>query len=247
MRKLMLLFVMLVAMILSSQGQQAVPSTIGLKAPQNNYLPSDNRSIPPGTLVWSQLPDCPNGNFYSSQLDAGNGINFQVADDFIFTTYPGEITAVKWWIGWFNPAEYVAPSSFNIYIYNNVGCLPGSVVAQWNIPFANANEDGTCIIDWPARSYWAALNPPFVPVVNQHYWFVAQPVMVLPPQTGMAVSSPIHLCSGAQQFYAPFVPLENDFAFELYATPPVPIGNWALLLGGILIAGAIFFRFRRPS
>lgn len=38
----------------------------------------------------------------------------------------------------------------------------------------------------------------------------------------------------------------QDFAFLIYgAAEPVPVSGWALLLGGILIAIAVFFRYRR--
>jgi hypothetical protein len=244
MRKLILLFVMLVPLIILSQGQQPLPSTIGLKPSQNDYVPSNNRSIPPGTLVWSQLPIC-DGNAFSCQLDPSNGIDFQIADDFLFTSFPGQITAVKWWVEWFNPATYVAPSSFNIYIYTDLNCLPGNLVAQWNIPFANANEDATCSTGFPTQEYWATLNPAFLPVVNQHYWIVTQPAMVFPPQTGTLTSVTQNLCPGAQQFFDPFAPLQNDFAFELYASPVVPVSNWALFIGLGLILVFTVIRFRK--
>jgi hypothetical protein len=244
MRKLVLLFVMLIPLILISQGQQPLRSTIGLKTPHNNYVPSDNRSIPPGVLVWSQLPIC-DGNAYSCQLDISGGYDFQIADDFLFTSFPGPITAVKWWVEWFNPAQYVAPTSFNILIYNDLNCLPGSLVTQWNIPFANANEDATCTTGFPTQEYWATLNPPFLPVVNQHYWIVTQPVMVFPPQTGTPISATQNLCPGAQQFLNPFATVGTDFAFELYTTPEVPVSNWALYIGIGLIMVFTLIRFRK--
>jgi hypothetical protein len=247
MKKLIILFLMMVPLIILSQGQQPLPSNVGLKPIQNNYIPSGNRSIPPGILVWSQLPVCESPYVVACQLDQVGGYDFQVADDFLFTSSVGEISAVRWWIAWFNPPQYFAPTSFNIYIYNNAGCLPGNLVAQWNIPFADTNEDVTCITGWPGQEYWALLNPTFQPVVNQHYWIVTQPVMVFPPQTGIPISAAQNLCPAVQQFFAPFAPLEYDVAFELYASPLVPVSTWALLLGGVLIAAVIFFRYKRSS
>jgi hypothetical protein len=245
MRKLMLLFVLLVPFIVLSQGQLPLPSNVGLKAPGNDFISSGNRSIPPGVPVWSQLPDCANANAYSCQLDQTSGYDFQIADDFLFTSFPGEITAVRWWILWYNSPEYLAPTSFNIYIYNDVSCLPGNLVAQWNVPFANANEDATCFTGFPAREYWATLNPAFLPIVNQHYWIVTQPVMIFPPQTGIPVSATQNLCPGSQQFFAPFVPMGNDFAFELYSSPLVPVSNWAIFIGiGLILVFAVV-RFKK--
>ncbi len=247
MRKFFLLTVMLVPLILFSQGQPAASSD-GFKSAQNFYQPSGNRSIPPGTLVWSQLPNC-SGSIYASQMDLVTPFDARLADDFMFDTYPGPIGAVRWWVGWWNSAVYAAPASFNIYIYDDNACIPGTVVAQWNIPFAEANEDAGCLISWPSREYWGVLDPVFEPVVDEHYWIVIQPVLAFPPQTGMLVSTTTALCPTRQNF--PYIGINwatidyYDMAFELYSYSEVPVGNWALLLGGILIAVFVFFRFRR--
>jgi hypothetical protein len=248
MKKLIVLLVLLVPMIAWSQGQPKA-SNKGTKSPGLPPAGSSNRSIPPGTVVWSQLPDCNDGNAFSSQLDVASGYDFLVADDFLFTTSPGELTAVRWWVEWFNPTSYVAPSSFNIYIYDDASCLPNNLLASYTIPFANANEDSHCNPGgFPSKEYWATLSPSFVPVANQHYWISIQPVMGFPPQTGLVEVTTVTLCPASQQFFAPYAPLSVDVAFELYATQQeVPVSNWALLAGGVLIAAAIFFRYRRMA
>lgn len=250
MKKLIVLLVLLVPMIVLSQGQPKA-SNKGSKSPGFPASAPSNRSVTPGTLVWSQLPDCASGVIYASQLDVAQGYDLRSGDDFLFTTAPGEITAVKWWIGWYN-GTYAAPSSFNIYIYDDASCLPGNIVTSYNILFANANEDASCNTGgFDTREYWAILSPSFVPVANQHYWISFQPVLPIFPQTGMVGSTSINLCGGAQQFLAPWVTVDNpatDFSFELYAMQQeVPVSNWALLAGGVLIAAAIFFRYRRMA
>jgi hypothetical protein len=248
MKKLILLL-LLVPVIAWSQGQPKA-SNKGTKSPGVPASAPSNRSLTPGTLVWSQLPDCASGVIWSSQLDNVQAYDLRAADDFLFTTAPGEITAVKWWIGWFN-GTYAAPSSFNIYIYDNASCLPGTLIATYNIPYANANEDGSCNTGgFDSREYWATLSPSFVPVANQHYWISFQPVLPIFPQTGMIATPSVTLCSGAQQFLAPWGAVNPavDFSFELYASnQEVPVSNWALLAGGVLIAAAIFFRYRRMA
>ena len=247
MKKLVLLFLLLVALVLFSHGQPAA-SSAGFKTGQNYYQPSGNRSVPPGTVVWSQLPDC-EANIWACQLDANTPFDARMADDFIFYNDPGQIGAVRWWIGWWNPPNYAAPASFNIYIYDEVSCFPGNVVAQWNIPLADAHEDNGCLISWPSREYWAVLNPPFQPAVNQHYWIVCQPVMNYPPQTGAMMSNTQNLCNA--KLYFPLLNFywatleEYDMAFELYANVVIPVSGWALLLGGVLIVLAVFFRYRK--
>lgn len=248
MKKLITLFVLLVPVILFSQVQPVASSKSFKSAHQFGQI-SGNRSIPPGTLVWSQPPDC-DGFVWACQMEPNYPFDARVVDDFLFTAFPGQITAVRWWIGWFNPAEYSAPSSFNIMIFDDNNCLPGNTVAAWTIPFAEANEDAACLINSPGSEYWATLNPPFIPVPGQHYWIVTQPVMGFPPQTGIPPSITENLCPARQNF--PLIGinwenLERDIAFELYSAEEVPVSTWALLLGGVLIAAVIFFRYRRSS
>jgi hypothetical protein len=248
MKKLIIILVMLVPIILLAQ-VQPVPSTVGLKSTQQYNQSSGERSTAPGLLVWSQPPDC-TSNLWASQLDNVYPFDAKIADDFLFASSPGQITAVKWWIGWFNGA-YVAPGSFNIFIYVDNNCIPGAQVASWNIPFANSNEDAGCLTLWDSREYWATISPAFIPVPGQHYWIVIQPVENFPPQTGLPASLTQNLCAARQDF--PFLGYywttidTFDTAFELYAggPSPTPISNWVFLLSGLLIAGAIFFRYRR--
>jgi hypothetical protein len=249
MKKLFVLFVMLVPLIVVSQGNRPAASSIGYTSNQQFNQPTGNRSVPPGILVWSQLPNC-EGDIWSSQSDLVYPFDSKVADDFLFTSEPGAIGIARWWIGWWNPGNYAAPSSFNIFIYNDLNCRPGNLVAQWNIPLADAHEDAGCLVILPSREYWAELNPPFQPVVNQHYWIVFQPVLVYPPQTGMVTCTSQALCTARLDFplngYS-WADLATDTAFELYAYSEVPVANWALILGGVMIAVAVYFRARRAS
>jgi hypothetical protein len=128
------------------------------------------------------------------------------------------------------------------------------MVASWNIPFADANEDAGCVNSFEGREYWAALSPSFIPVPGQHYWIVTQPVVNFPPQTGIPASLTQNLCPARQDF--PYIGVNwadiagpYDTAFELYASElkETPVSSWVFLLSGILIATAIFFRYRRSS
>lgn len=251
MKKYLLLFVMLVPVIMLSQGLPTA-NNIGFSSSKHFDVPSGNRSVPPGTLVWSQLPLCDNA--YACQSDVVYPFDAQSADDFMFDVAPGQITAVRWWTIWWNPETYSAPASFNIIIYSDNSCSPGSIAGTWSIPFANANEDAGCSVYFPSREYWATLNPPFVPVSGQHYWIVTQPVMTFPPQTGTTSAVTDNLCTAKQNF--PLIgiywaDLATDLAFELYSgdAPPLetPVSSWALVLGGVLIAAAVFMRYRRIS
>jgi hypothetical protein len=250
MKKLITFLCLIVPLIILSQGQP-VSSTIGLTGKTGNYEPGNaTRSIPPGILVWSQLPNC-DGFAYSTQLDNVNLFDFKVADDFLFSSPTGQITAVRWWIAYYNPG-YGQPASFNIIIYDNNNCIPGNLITQWNIPFASSNEAPDCPNNATfVHQYWATLTPAFVPVPGQHYWLVIQPVMVFPPQTGWQVSATSNLCSAVQWFPPQYgdvwTPLQTDMAFELYASNQTPVSNWALVLGAVLIGIFVFIRYRKIS
>ena len=248
MKKLNLFFLVLGPVMVFSQSFQPAGNNQNLKSDNWINHNATNRSVPTGTLVWSQLPVCDGYGFaHSSQLDPVGGFDFRVADDFLFTSYPGSIGAVRWWIEWYNPNSYEQPTSFHIYLYDNNNCLPGNLLAQWNIPFDQAHEAETCDLGgYISMEYWATLTPAFIPSVNEHYWICIQPESTIPPQTGIPEAGTRTLCNAAQQYLAPYAPLYNrDAAFELYSTESVPVSNWALLAGGVLIAAAIFFRYRR--
>jgi hypothetical protein len=260
MKKLSVLFLLLWPFILFSQVQPTT-SSAGFKFTGTIEQPSPNRSIPPGTLVWSQLPDCGDfGAAYASQSDLIYPFDAKTADDFLFASSPGPITAVRWWTGYWNP-DYASPLSFNIIIYDDAGCLPGNEITSWNIPFAGSNEEAGCYYYFPSREYWATLSPAFNPVPGQHYWIAIQSVLIFPPQSGCATSLTQNLCTAAQRFdpfngpfwYSITPPTgypTPSLAFELYASDvpfETPVSSWALVLGGVLIATAIFLRYRRIS
>jgi hypothetical protein len=249
MKKLITFLFLIVPLIILSQGQP-VSSTIGLTGKIGNQEPANpDRSIPPGTLVWSQPPNCA-GNIYASQFAANWPFDVRVADDFLFSSAPGQITAVRWWAGYWNPG-YGQPVSWNIFIYNDINCLPDGLVTQWNIPFASSNEDPDCPNSpWSVHQYWATLTPAFNPVPGQHYWIVIQGVMNFQPQVGWLESTASNLCPAMQwgpYFYGDDLwhVLPVNMAFELYATPATPLSNWALILGVVLIGTFVFIRYRR--
>mgnify|MGYP001171479880 CR=1 FL=1 len=251
MKKHVLLFVVMLPFLVFSQNQPVI-SINGQTTNKHFDVSSGSRSVPPGTLLWSQPPYCENA--FASQLAPNYPFDAKLADDFLFPVAPAQISAIRWWQIWFN-GGYAAPSSFNVFIYNDNSCLPGTLVNSWNIPFLSSNEDAGCSVSFESREYWASLNPAFVPASNQHYWIVIQPVLDFPPQTMLMESTVDNLCSAAMIFpeiglYG-WEAIDTDIAFEMYGvmSPPLetPVSSWALVLGGVLIAGAVFMRYRRIS
>lgn len=254
MKKYVVLFVVMIPFLVFSQNQPAI-SINGQTTNKHFDVSSGSRSVPPGTLLWSQPPNCINA--FASQLDSSYPFDAKLADDFLFPVAPAQINAIRWWQLWYlgGYTPYVAPSSFNIFIYNDNTCLPGTLVNSWNVPFSSSNEDVGCSSSFDSREYWVSLNPAFIPVSNQHYWVVIQPVIDFPPQTMIMESTVDNLCSAVLDFpeagYYGWTAITTDVAFELYgdmqAPLETPVSSWALVLGGVLIAGAVFMRYRRIS
>ena len=157
-----------------------------------------SRSTPPGTVIWSQPVNCAS-SLTSSQLDTAYPFDSQKADDFTFTTDPGDITHVKWWGGYWNPGASgnFPPDGWNIYLYLDNGfCSPvltgddpvQDAIASWYIPYADSHEDTECG-QTDDYDHWVELSPAFTPTVGQTYWIAIQAVMQFQPQWGWMFST----------------------------------------------------------
>ena len=249
MKKLITILMMLIPALLLSQKLPVESSSKVFQKDENTNQQSISRNIPPGYMIWSQLP-CYGDQIYASQLSTSTPINAKVADDFRFTTDIGYISAVRWWISWWNPGEYVQPTAFNIHIYEDDESAPGTLLAEWSIPFADVHEDYGCLMNYPTRDYWAMLDPVFFPEVNKYYWISFQPVLEFPPQTGIVIAPGNRLNNQMQIF--PELGItewtatpEHDMAFELYSAEihAIPLENWALYIAVILMLVFLVIRF----
>lgn len=209
---------------------------------------SPNRTIPPGTLLFSNPFACPPVNGLRSET---NLTNSEVADDFILNSN-WSVSIVRWW---FFMLDNPATTNWIIRIYNNSDCLPSSLVSTWNIAAADVNYEFVCS-EFGNSIYdcWANLTPPFSAVSGQHYWISIQAVGIT---EFWSTSTNLFTCIGA--FKSAFFGFPNfgpdtgelggipsDFAFELYGSR-VPLSNWAIILGVILIGTFVFIRYRRMS
>jgi hypothetical protein len=263
-----ILFSLFTAIIISTisfaQNQPVISSdqVIGQQSGEPIFIEQDGpTSTRDAILLWSQWPQCE--DHVSSEVISNDNIISNCADDFILT-YDVEITAVRWWFGFYQ-GLYSPFTNWTITIYDNspVACLPGNELYQWIIPWDQSHERLHCAWDPStpqyAYDYWADLTTPFMASANTRYWISIQAGdHVFPGQWGWDATTYITGCIGAfrsEYFgYPSYTLTENvlgipfDFAFELYSggSPfQVPISNWAIAIGIILIFAATMFRLRR--
>jgi len=214
-----------------------------------------NRETPPGQLLYSQPFSCLPWNAVPS---IANEPVVQVADDFILTTN-AHISIIRWWFLLYNNS----PNSLDwiISIYNDQNCLPNSLAMTWTIPADSVHFAVDCNGAYGIHEFWSRLYPQFTPVPGQTYWISIQ-----------ALGSDLNYwacygypgqylnCSGVfkgemygvYEFMSinDFVGVAMDFNFELYSDEPgyttlVPLTNWALSIGILLIVIGTGLRYRR--
>jgi hypothetical protein len=205
---------------------------------------SPNRTTPPGTLLFSNPFTCPPANGLRSET---NTTNSESADDFVLNSN-WNVSIARWW---FYMVDNPATTSWIIRIYNNQNCLPSSLVSSWNIAAADVNYEYVCsAFGFSIYDCWTNLTPVFPAVAGQHYWISIQAVGW---EEYWATTNALFACEGAFKSayfgYPNFVPddiliSQNDFAFELYGAR-IPLSNWALILGVVLIGTFVFIRYRR--
>ena len=209
------------------------------------------RSIPPGTLIYSQPFSCPPVNGISSI----EGI-YEDADDFILTS-SSNVDIVRWW---FSMNDDPATTSWVIKIYDNQDCLPSALLGTWNITPADVTYEYVCTgLGLPIYDIWANLTPAFVPMPNVNYWIA---ITVVSGSYNnywceFGIAGDYYNCPGVIKFgssdfqsISSYLGYNWDFIFELYstpATPPIetPISNWALGIGIFLIFAVALIRFRK--
>ena len=219
--------------------------------PTNTPVPPTNTPIPTSTAVpgcpdsvavWVQPPDCVSGSTYASQYDSVYPFSAESIDDFLFENYPGPISCIQWWAGYWN-SGYAEPDSWNIIIYEfDSGCTPGSVVYSETIPFAECNESAGCNGSY---SYFANLSAPFIPDTGVRYGLVVQGNLLYEPQVGIRSSEITPFgCSGMTIFPAAGLDdwtvhdTEADHAFVLFADRGVLNGSVDLERPGMTPPGA---------
>ncbi len=131
--------------------------------------------------TWMDPPNL-NGLIASSELIGADGVETEVANDFVV----GEeldLGRIEWWGGYFNytPGNPHV-QGFNIVLYDDSEGKPNSVIAEWLLPSVTETFVGNQGA-FPLYSYAADVDVPLEP--DQRYWLSVQADdHVYPPQWG---------------------------------------------------------------
>jgi hypothetical protein len=229
--------------------------TITTSAPSTTYVPQGNRAA----ILYEQLPAAGSGAYTSQEFPDYPTFSSEGADDFIVPA--GEtwnIETVTAFGGGFN--GFIPSNVVNIIFYQDAGGIPGAVVqaymgidctTQGVDPAANLVAMMPVPLPLPAGHYWLGVAE-VAPFTTYGQWgrHVVYSVtniqgMWINPGGGFGYGTawqPGAVLGGAGPV---------DWAFRLEGTigaPVVPLSTWALVLGGLLIAGFVVARtvfFRR--
>jgi hypothetical protein len=247
---------LIMSLVAVSQVPQFIINNNG-KVKEPVEMNNSNRSIPPGTLIYSQPYSCPAYSQIASATNFAGSAYVECADDFILTSAEN-IDIVRWW---FAMGDDPLITNWIIRIYDNSNCLPSGLINTYNISAADVNFEQGCgyIYD-----FWANLEPAFSAQAGVHYWISIQAdgnAFDMWTTNGTADGQYFN-CMGAVKAptlgYYEFVPDANPYMFalgadlnyELYsapAPPPIetPVSNWAIGIGIFLILTIAVLRFRR--
>ncbi|MCF6342557.1 MAG: hypothetical protein L3J31_07120, partial [Bacteroidales bacterium] len=129
------------------------------------------------------------------------------------------------------------PKYFEIVFYQDNAGTPGAVVATFNVS-VTGQATGDSIAGFPVLKYSTTL-PTAVSGLSAG-WVSIQ-------------GNPSGSCTfwWGESFTGDGLAFQNgsnlaaDLSFCLYVSPPIPISNWAILLGVFFIAAFTVYRFRR--
>ncbi len=183
-------------------------------------------------VCWSEPADL-NGFIAGSEVIRTLGLESEVANDFTLTP-DATIILARWWGGYMNTNDcddtHVA-QTWNLRFYEDTGCVPGNVLAEYVVPDYAGETFIACQGGWyPIFMYEGAVSFPVA--ANTRYWFSAQAGdHTFPPQVGRLEAGTIIDCpSGFRSAYFSFpdwvfhddvIWEEHDFSqeFECGETP----------------------------
>ncbi len=250
MKNFKILSVLLLCLLfLTGIAQQQVPYKITYQQAQGHQQtgPADAWETCPTTSIFSQPPSMPTDPWGAYTSDSFFPYlvyeNYTGVSDPIGTVHFWGLNLL-WDYDWYNcTAE--DPMTFEIIFYQDNAGVPGAVVYSETIPIVR-DATGLFYNGWPLYHYKAVLSNS---VDLAGGWISVQGVSVGIPDNCVFLwmSSEIGDFFAYQLQPPNMVPLEKDLSLCFEAGAEVPLAPWALILGAVLIAGAVFFRYRRIS
>lgn len=205
-----------------------------------------------GTALYSQMSPDFSGIASQEFPDFGN-CRLQSADDFVVPSGGWDITSVEVLGSYFNGTGPV--TTFIVEIYADNSGLPNSTALFSQTGLTYTDVGGlfsiplSSTIQLDPGHYWISImaDMDFL-LYGQWAWQMhAAPQINYP----FANQDPCVLIGGAWgttwttgTTTMPGYPT-HDFCFAIYGAPSIPVSNWALGIGLLLISGFIVIRFRR--
>ena len=250
MKILKLLFVLLLGMqcaVVLSQAQDASKLTYQMVQGHQGSGPADVFETCPPTSFFGQNPVLPDGPWAAYTSDANLGPYLCYEN---FSGLTQAIGVVHFWglnlhfaDGWFE-CNNENPMSFEIKFYQDNAGFPGALVATFNMSLTGDNT-GLIYVYGPLYHYKAQLNSS---VNLAKGWISIQGTSVGDPdcaflwmnsQSGDALAY-------QQTLTGELSNLGTDLSL-CFEGGMVPLSNWALILGAVLIGVFVFIRYRKLS
>ena len=209
MKKLAL--VLSLSMVLVGMAMAEVPTAFG-PAPGGTSIGSGRE------VCWSEPPD-PAGSIGSSEVIGAFALETEIANDFFFGG-DSNVTMARWWGGFWNGDPINV--NWNLRIYDDGGCVPGAVLAEWlNVP-SNQTPVDTYYV-WNYGITFAALG-------STLYWFGAQAAdHAFPPQCGRLATLLITQCDSVFKSvyfgYPDWTPAGDVFGYGYEASQEFECGG----------------------
>ena len=183
----------------------------------------------PGPSLYSQLPD---------GVNAYTATNDRVIFDNILTAPNGPVNSITFWMA--EITSYNPLTVDIIFKHDNGSGIPGATFEQYlSVALTETNTGELLLGVYPVLEYtyvfpanitittgdWVGIET-YPTSSNHHYWMTSS------DGDGLVINMP-------DQSVIPI-----DLSFCLGGTPSIPLSNWALVIGLLLISGFIVVRFR---
>ena len=214
---------------------------------QNTVTDNGDMLLCPDLSIWSQPPNDPNASWTAYTSDASMGLI--VYDN--FSGLIGPINEVRFWginasydpsIG-FIVCDSEDPMTFNIrFLYDNGGS-PGNSYAD--IYTASYRENtGVSYAGFPLYKYTIHLG---LPIELTSGWIYIQGYSVGDPDCKFLwMDSPVGDNISFQVDPLGLInPLGNDLSICFGTSAEIPLSNWAIFIGIVLVLATVIIRFRR--